>query len=316
MTGYVETAGGTVAELPPLIRWQLSYTTGTPCDSFTCSCPWDGGGDDGPVQWSRFTAKEGGDVVFRGVVDECEVRVDGNGSTLEVTGRGLAALLLDNEALGQDYVTATLEDILRDHVLPYGIEVASRAALPAVGRFSVAGGSSEWSVLEEFCRYHGAAVPRFDRMGRLELAPWRDGEKRVVGDRVPVTALRCTQRRYGVLSEIWVRDRVRQTVEKIDDPAFRAAGGQCRRVMTMPGRSDHQTMRYTGRYQLERSAARRLELEVELPLGFFAWPGELVELQRSGWGRNGIYRVAQAQVEQDGNGIRTRLELVSRESML
>lgn len=316
MTGYLHTAGGQTVVLPPLTQWQLSYTTGTPCDSFTCACPWDGGGDDRPRSWSRFTAKVGDEVVFQGVVDECEVRVDGNGSRLEVTGRGLAALLLDNEALGQDYATATLEDILRDHVSPYGIEVASRAALPAVSRFSVAGGSSEWSVLEEFCHYHGGVAPRFDRLGRLELAPWQDGAQRLVDDSAPVAALGCIDRRYGVLSEIWVRDRVRQTVEQMGNAQFQAQGGRCRRVMTMPGRSDFQTMRYTGQYQLDRSAVRRLELEVEVEEAFFAWPGELVELRRSNWGRNGVYRVAQAQVEQDESGARTRLVLVHRDSKI
>ena len=40
----------------------------------------------------------------------------------------MAALLLDNEALGQDYGTATLEDILRDHVAPMGSNWRERPA--------------------------------------------------------------------------------------------------------------------------------------------------------------------------------------------
>lgn len=80
--------------------------------------------------WPRFWAEHGGERVFTGVVDECQVEQSGNGSVLELSGRGMAALLLDNEALGQDYGTATLEDILRDHVRPYGIQAAAGAKLP------------------------------------------------------------------------------------------------------------------------------------------------------------------------------------------
>ena len=105
--------------------------------------------------------------MFAGVVDECEVTVSGQGRVLELSGRGMAALLLDNEALGQDYGSATQADILRDHVTPYGIAVAPGASLPPVSRFSVSTGSSEWSVVYEFARYYGGIAPRFDRQPLL-----------------------------------------------------------------------------------------------------------------------------------------------------
>ena len=49
----------------------------------------------------------------------------------------MAARLLDNEALSQDYELATPADILRDHVEPYGIRTEGGAALGPVSRFSV-----------------------------------------------------------------------------------------------------------------------------------------------------------------------------------
>ena len=55
----------------------------------------------------------------------------------------MAARLLDNEALSQDYELAAPADILRDHVEPYGIQTEGGAALGPVSRFSVAAGSSE-----------------------------------------------------------------------------------------------------------------------------------------------------------------------------
>ena len=120
--------------------------------------------------------------MFSGVVDECEVNQGTEGLRLEVSGRGMAALLLDNEALGQDYGTATLEDILRDHVAPYGIELAGEASLPAVSPFSVPTGSSEWAVLYEFAQYCGGVCPRFDRAGRLVLEGWTEVENLAISD--------------------------------------------------------------------------------------------------------------------------------------
>ena len=68
-------------------------------------------------------------------------------------------------------------------------------------------------------------------------------------------------------------------------------------------------MRYSGQFQLARSAADLERLEVTVALPFCAWPGDLVHLQRDSWERSGTYRVAAATVTADGGGVRTRLEL-------
>lgn len=309
-------ADGTHSRLPELLEWSLEYGCGTPCDSFRVVCLW--GGDDGVLADAvRFEAFHGGEQVFAGVVDECEVSWSERGSLLEISGRGMAALLLDNQAQGLDYAVATMQDILREHVTPYGIRVAKQEALPAVTQFSVDYGSSEWAVLYNFARYHGGITPRFDRKGQLILAAWEDGEPKVIHDRIPVTALRARDTRYGVLSEVWVREAGNEpSMHKVVAQEFQNSGGQCRRMYTMPGKSNYQAMRYQGEYQLEKSAAQRLLVEAELALAFCAWPGELVRLERTGWGRNGLYRVAQAVVSMDGRGYTTRLELVVPDALL
>ena len=247
--------------------------------------------------------------MFRGVVDECVRTISAAGERLELSGRGLAALLLDNEALPRDYGTATAEDILDGHVRPYGISVAPGYALPAVNRFSVAAGSSEWSVVYDFARYHGGVLPRFDREGRLVLSPWSGGAPHVLGDSTPVTELTVTDKRYGALSAVWVRDRYRDHVEKVTDPDFVAQGGSTRRVITVPGRGDWQAMRYTGRYQLERAGRERLRIRAEIPELFWVWPGELVQVSRTGFDRSGLYRAAKVTVRADKNGGHSRIEL-------
>lgn len=317
MKAYLITGSDVRYELPELVQWELEYGCATPCDSFRVTCLWTCGDDSVLAQAARFTAWHDNELVFTGVVDECEVVWSEKGSQLEVSGRGLAALLLDNEAVGMDYDMATIDDILRDHVQPYGIRVARRDRLPAVSRFSVSSGSSEWSVLYQFAHFHGGITPRFDRKGQLVLGGWEDSRVKVINDRTPLVKLSARDRRYGVVSEVWVRDRSSgAAVCKVVNEPFKAGGGMCRRLFTMPEKSNYQAMRYQGEYQLERSKAEQLQLQVDIALPFGAWPGELVRLERSGWGRNGLWRVSQATVSMGTDGYRTRLVLVEPETML
>ena len=268
---------GSQIALPQVTEWKFQYGLGTPCDSFEVRCLWEPE-EDLLAEAVSFTADEGGQRVFTGLVDECERGWDEQGSFLTISGRGMAARLLDNEALGMDYQVATWQDILRDHVTPYGVEAAAGAKLTAVPGFSVAVGSSEWQVVYEFCRYYGGITPRFDRLGRLVVTPWETGEKLVLSEDTGVTALTLRDQRYGVLSQILVRDRTTGAVQTVENEDFARRGGRCRRVLTMPGKSSYQTMRYSGSYQLERSAEELRQLELELPVAFVTWPGELVEV--------------------------------------
>ena len=313
MTACVTDAGGGRWTLPPATAWRLEYTAGVPCDSFWLRCPWEGDSPTRPGDWVGFQAEQDGERVFTGLVDECEVTADGRGRVLELSGRGMAARLLDNEALGQDYLCATQADILRDHVTPYGIETAPGAALGPVSRFSVAAGSSEWSVVYDFARYYGGVAPRFDRQGRLVLTGWNDSRERVVDDTTHLISLLRRDKRYGVLSQALVRDRWSGRVETAENAAFQAAGGRARRVITMPTRSSYKAMRYSGQFQLDKSASELARMEVTVGEAFCAWPGDLVTVRRSGWDWNGRYRTAQVTVGMDESGCWSRLELAEPE---
>ena len=307
MEGILTCWDGKKITLPQVTEWAFQYGRGTPCDSFSLTCLWEPE-EDLLAEAVSFTAVEQGETVFTGVVDECERGWDGKGGFLTVSGRSMAARLLDNEALGMDYQVATWQDIVRDHVAPYGVQVLG-SGLPAVPGFSVAVGSSEWQVVYEFCRYYGGITPRFDRLGRLVATPWEEGKRLVLGEDAAVTALTLRDQRYGVLSQILVRDKTTGAVQTVDNSDFLRRGGQCRRVLTMPGKSSYQAMRYSGSYQLEQSAEELRQLELELPGAFLAWPGDLVEVRLSKPVGRGIWRVAEAVSGMDENGTYTRLIL-------
>ena len=308
MTGTIVTYDGSRYQLPTILEWKFEYATSSPCDSFSVRFLWENDMAEVLSGAVRFQAEEDGERVFTGVVDEFTIQADEDGMQAELVGRGMAALLLDNEAEAADYEVATWADILRRHVTPYGIQAVGTAPPPAHG-FSVAYGSSEWQAVYEFARYWGGTVPRFDRMGRLVTGTWDDSSIITLDDSVAVTGMRWRERRYGVLSQVKVRDKTRQAVETVENPEFIAQGGCCRRWYTMPGKSNYQAMRYRGQYQLERSQAEQYQLEVTIPRTFFAFPGELVQVQRNGWGCNGKYRVAQAISSCSADGSYTTLLL-------
>ena len=309
MEGRLTCWDGREIALPDVTEWEFRYGRGTPCDSFLLTCLWEPQGEDPLAEAVTFTAVENGETVFTGVVDECERGWNGQGCFLTVSGRSMAARLLDNEALGMEYQVATWADILRDHVTPYGIQTLPGASLPAVPGFVVETGSSEWQVVYEFCRYYGGVTPRFDRLGRLTAAPWPEEKSLRLKENAAITALTLRDQRYGVLSQVLVRDRTTQAVQTVENSGFLQRGGLCRRVLTMPGKSSYQAMRYSGEYQLARSTEELRQLELELPGSFLAWPGELVELVTPKGTANGLWRVAEAVCGLNGKGRYTRLLL-------
>lgn len=316
MECWVELGDGRELKLPTAARWTFSYGTGTPCDSFSVRCLWEGGGEQVLSGAALFYANWGVERVFTGVVDEFCVVCGGEGLYLELSGRGMAARLLDNEALPVEYQRCTCADLIANHVAPYGVEAVGGRGLPEVSGFTVGSGVSQWSVVEDFVRYHGGVVPRFDRMGRLVLDGHEDGGVLELGSLAPVTAWEYREDRHGVLSRVAVRRPGSGEVQWVEDPAFLAQGGCAQRVVTVPGGAAQAAARYSGDYQLKASRGGRVRLTVTMTGAFLAWPGQLVQVERARLGAGGVYRVAQTEVYCGSGGISTTLVLGERDSII
>lgn len=309
MTGYLLTAQGERLDLPPFLSWRLKRTGGVPCDSFEAECPWDAGAEPAFENACRLIAEEEGARRFTGVLDESRLTWDDRGGVLSLSGRGLAALLLDNEALGQDYQVATLADVLRDHVEPYGIPLGSLGDLPAVPGFSVSTGQSEWQTLYSFARYHGGVQPRFDVFGALSVGGAGPARTVLVDDRTGLTSLSLRDKRYGVCSELVVLDRGSREARRVRNEAFLAQGGRSRRVMTMPAKSAYEAMRYSGQFQLDRSAEERFRVEFTVPGSHFCEPGDRVSLCLTRPAVAGTWLAAETEASMDSGGTRTKVTL-------
>ena len=316
MRCWVTLGGGGQLELPTAISWKFCYGTDTPCDSFFLRCLWERGQEKVLGAACRFCAEWEGERVFTGVVDEYAVLCGKDGLYLEMSGRGMAALLLDNEAMPAEYQRATRAVIVADHVSPYGVTAVGGSRLPAVAAFTVASGESEWSVVRRFACYYGGVVPRFDRQGRLVLDAPGDGQEIRVQDSDPVTGWEYRDERHGVLSQVAVRRRTSRGTQWVSDSAFLAQGGRARKIITVPNTTGTAAMRYTADYQLRAARRERVRMRITVAGAFLAWPGQLVSVELKGCGANGRYRAAQSEVSCGSGGLTTTLVLGEVDAMI
>ena len=125
-----------------------------------------------------------------------------------------------------DLVDATLEEIVRRHVTPYGVVAREVADVQARSVYTVAAGTSQWKVLESFCRTYGGFAPRFAINGALLAAPERDNGRRLcIGDADPVLHCSWREDHYGVLTEALVIDKKRNVSYSVKNPDMIAKGG-------------------------------------------------------------------------------------------
>lgn len=307
MKGYLTLCGGGRVELPELLQWSIRVTDGDPCGSFSVrfrhTAAWL------PVleQAVRFAAEDGGGTVFSGVVDDFEVRLSEKGLLAEVSGRSMAALLMDNQVRAAEFVSAQLEDILRLYVRPYGVARIDAQAMRPVAGFTVETGYSCWQVLTGFCRHSADIFPRFLPDGTLVLR--KDGGARRVQIRQEQVLL-CSyaQNRYGAAARqvmVNTRNGAQQVAE---NAALLALGGSCTHVSGRAGSKVRATWR-TAQQRLDDSARALRTVQVRLLGAEAVRPLDLVALDMPAMGLAGEFTVQAAVRSGDDTGVYTTLEL-------
>ena len=296
MRGRLFTCDHKVYDLPPLLNWTVTHTGGVPCDSYEVTFLFDRDLMPYLKKAAGFMGIENGRIVARGIVDEYTVELGKGGMTATLSGRGAAARLLDNESRPVTYENATLAEIIRCHVTPYGIVTREIADVRADSVYTAAAGVSQWKVLSDFCRTYGGFLPRFAVNGAMLAVPERDSGKRlVIDDASPVLSCTFREDHYGVLTEALVIDKKNNVSYSVQNREMIEKGGQCRRVVYTPGQSTWAAMRYTGEYQIEQSRREEKELVVTLPGSFLAFPGDRVALSLKRMGLQGLFRVKEAE---------------------
>jgi hypothetical protein len=311
MTGYLTDYSGKKYTLPTLLSWSVTHGLGSPCDCYEVVCRYDPEMEPWLKKAYRFTAVHEGKTVFYGVVDETQAEIMRDGRLFSISGRGLAALLLDNEAETAQYYACSIRDILDRHVYPWGIRDVSYKSLGYLYNFDVDSGESEWSVLSRFTAFAAGITPRFTREGKLVIS---DAEgKSYTLDRSKAFDFIRKERRYGVISSVLVKNKVRGTRTVVTNDEFISRGGLCRHVLNVPRLTGYNAMRYTGAYQINESKKDSTQYIVTLPTLFAAEPNDIITVDVPEMGAPITLKAGEVTVWANGTSSGTEITLVERQ---
>ena len=107
------------------------------------------------------------ELIFRGVVDEQEKIISSAGAFLRISGRSMAALLLDNESVPVTYNHPSAGIIFERHVEPFRITTKDNPDRTYFSELVVTKGESNWQALSHFCKSCLSSVPRISGRGEL-----------------------------------------------------------------------------------------------------------------------------------------------------
>lgn len=212
MTYKFITIDGDTTELKNPISVKISKDKDAPADSILIQFPVDSiqkyQNNIKKFAYIKIYNDENCDLVFDGLVDEQIVEVSEDGLILEISGRSIACLLLDNEALPQTYYLPSLKTIFERHVKPYGFTGYKGSDTAFSGKFVVQKGMSEWDVLYNFCTEFLGVEPKITPARVINVTentlqiPLKFSNK---DNEIKYTYISEIENRYEIISEVNVR---------------------------------------------------------------------------------------------------------------
>lgn len=290
MTGYLIDKNGVSTLLPEFLSWDVCHGMGEPCDWFEVSFIYYASFLPKLQSACRFKAVHNAATVFCGVVDEYSISIDENGSVVTISGRSDAARLLDNELCAQEYATLSSAQMTANFITPYGISGVVSGAAQSLNSFSVRAGESAWSAVKRFCRYAWSTTPHFAKDGTLILNE-RVGSTITVDAAKDAHAVQLCDERYGIISDITIRNRVTGASYTVENSALTALGYKSHRELTVPKTTGADAVRYTADYQITESKKNKKFVKLTLTKQFACFPGDRVALTAQKLGVNGTFRV-------------------------
>lgn len=265
-------ADGAALPLGPALSMHLQRSEDAPADSLSLLLP-----HPGPCgELLGIQIQENGILLFDGIVDEQCASLSSSGCVLRLEARSKAALLLDNEALPQEYERPSLPMLFRRHAQPYGFGRAMGNEKAFPGSLTVSKGMSEWSVLEEFCRTFLHTRLFVDLQGNLDATGSRPAGMLAFGQgagKIPYLSLEEQRLPCKRISEVLVRpSRQGGYTVRVTDPQAIAFGIRRRRYCNAPPGSGKPASYGGQRIAQARRKGYRVELlcpgRVEAPCGF------------------------------------------------
>ena len=300
MIAIVKSAKGAGTQLPALLQWSVKRTDGDPCDSFSVQFACSKETKAVLEQAAEFQAYEKGRLVFTGIVDDFELRLGKDGVLAEVTGRGLAARLMDMQTKAAEYVSAQLTDILNAYVRPCGVLKIEADEMGPVSNFVVQTGGTCYQALAGFCRHSAEIYPRFLADGTLVL------KKEAAGKQIALTSgiLRAqyVRNRYGVAARQVLINTRNGSAQEASYAEFQAVGGTRVQYAGRTGDKIRASFR-TAKQRLDDTKRDEKLLYVTCAGSFLAEPLDKVSLSVPALGISGTFTVQEVQSSCDETGL-------------
>lgn len=203
MIFFAGTGGSQEVELGAPASVELRRDEGAPADSLSAVFPLPEFLDE----YLHLTVRQGNSTVFDGLVDEQRITADAGGRLLRLECRSRNALLLDNEALPQQYERPSLPLLFGRHAAPYGFSRAIGDSSVFSGTYTVAKGMSEWAALSGFCEAFLGTTPRITSTGTLDATGTAPDGVLIFSQNggIPCYSLEEAFLPCELLSEVWTR---------------------------------------------------------------------------------------------------------------
>ncbi len=154
---FVETLEGSQRRKMFPVHFSCVSSVDTPADSIKATFL-----ISHPKEWMKeiktLELQGDGDRLFHGICDRQIVSLQQDGCRMTVWGRSDAALLLDNEAIPQEYVRVSLDEMFDKHIKPYGFQ-NELGLTGSLSNYRVGKGISEWGAFSTFCRRSVGRTP-------------------------------------------------------------------------------------------------------------------------------------------------------------
>ena len=307
MEGLLITASGEERALPPLLAWEITRTnSGSPADAWQVRFAADAGTEALLRDGTRVVLRDADTVKMAGMVDEAAVRLDEDGCIAELNGRGMAALLLDNEALPASYTRAQLEDVLRSCAEPFGVELEAAVPMGGVPGYTIPAGTSCYGAVAGFARWAAGLTPRFTAEGKLVVLPEGSGAETDLTEACgQLLAAEWTRKEYGIIGQVVQVDSKSGARTLIEA----GEGRGCRRVCTVNNGTWNRADSWPPELLMRQSRAEQELLELTLPGSAPVQPDDAAVVTIPALGVAGRFLVVQTISRGSAAGVTCQLTL-------
>jgi len=194
-----------------------------------------------------FRIEEAGITVLDGLADDVDEYWDENGSKVEIDGRDKSMLLLENDAIPQEYNKIKISALIKKIAGPFGFNnIVNPQHDKTLTKVVVEGGDSIWDVIFRECNKQGLTIwcepngiINVDTPNYKESPSYKFSNDPSIKNAIRIERFSKRKRGADIKNEVWVRGQGKKTfTAKATDPELTQQGYQ-RRLITESGEAQN-----------------------------------------------------------------------------